>query len=180
MTERIQTRVFNYGNEKESSWPPKYGTASILGDDEGGGVYHIGEDGKLVNGYPPPKNRVFARAPYIITDTIDAHYHHGACQWTESKSGLRQMDDATGTITTGSRLQPNLAPIKRRAAERRKDLHESMHRAVAQLDAGTAPLTEEQRQLCERQNEIVSEALNFDAFNVAGRKKNAKGKKYRR
>lgn len=174
MTEKIVTRPFNYGDEKEGSWPPRFGTG-------GSGVYHIDEKtGQAVKGYPPPRNKVYAKAPYIITDTIDAHYHHGACQWTESKSKLKHMDEASGTITTDKKLPTNTAATKRRIEERHKDIHESMHRAVAQIDAGTAPLTEEVRQLCERQNEIVSKALNMDAFNVAGRKTNAKGKKYRK
>lgn len=174
MSEKIVTKIFNYGDENESSWPPKYGTG-------GSGVYHIDkESGELKEGYPEPEFKPYGQAPYVIQDTIDKYYHPAAETWVESRSKLRQFDDMTGTITTDKKLPGNPSRQRDLEKERRKDLHDSMHKAVAQIDAGTAPLTEETRALCDRQNELMSQRLGFDAFNVAGRKKNAKGKKYRR
>lgn len=129
---------------------------------------------------PPPRVNHYGDAPMVIEDTTDAYYHPGACRWTESKSEIKQFDRACGTITSDKKLAPDPTWANQQKAARRKDARDSLFRAVEQVDAGTAPMTEETRQLCERQNEILSKALNFDAFNVAGRKNNARGKKYRR
>jgi len=171
----IKTKSFNYGNSCEAEWPTRFGTA------EGGYYGYWDEKNKcLVDGPPPPREKKYGDAPYIITDTISDYYHPAALTYIDSKSRLRDVDKACGTITT-DKLQPADKGAKKELDRlRRKDIHESMHKAVAQLDAGTAPLTEEVRSLCDRQNEIVSSALNFDAFNVAGRKKNGKGKRFRR
>lgn len=135
---------------------------------------------KFVEGVPPPQGRIFGQAPYVIQDSITPYYHPAACQVIDSRKALRDVDKACGTITTDKRLPPDPSWAKEQARRRRADLTESLHRAVAAVDSGTAPLTEETRALCDRQNELVSSALNFDAFNVVGRKKNAKGKRFRR
>lgn len=142
--------------------------------------YRDKETGQFIEGFPPRPHNHFGDAPAIITDTIDPYYHPKACITVDSKSALRDLDRACGTITTDKQLPADKSWIEQRTKERHQDMHDCLHRAVAQVDAGTAPLSEETRQLCERQNEITSKALNFDAFNVAGRKKNARGKKYRR
>lgn len=171
----IKTRTFNYGNECESEWPPMFGTC------QGGYYGHWDKEKKcLVEGPPPPREIKYGEAPMIIMDTIPEYYHPAAETYIDSRSKLRQVDKACGTITT-DKLQPADSSYKKELErKRREDIHQSMHKAVAQIDAGTAPLSEETRALCERQNEIVSSALNFDAFNVAGRKKNGKGKRFRK
>lgn len=174
MTEKIVTRPFNYGDDNESEWPPKFG------DRESGHFYYDKETRQTIKGFPPTKIQKFGDAPYIIGDTIDQYFHPGAGMWTDSKSGLRNLDKSTGCITTDKMIPADNSAKKQREAERKKDGHEALHKAVAMIDAGTAPLTEETRAMCERQNEIVSKALNMDAFNVAGRKTNAKGKRFRR
>lgn len=175
MTEKIRTRLFNYGDEKESTWPPLFGTG-------GAGLYHY-RDGKLQEGPPPSNIKKFGEAPFVIQDTIEPHYHHGACRWTDSRSEINQFDKATGCITTDKRqdVAPYLrAREKRLADERKKDINQAMQRAVNDIDYGMAPLSEETKAKCAIQNEIVSDALGFDAFNVAGRKKDPRGKKYRK
>lgn len=175
MSEKIMTKVYRPGNEKESTWPPS------MPQKNNAGVYYWDKaERKLKEGYPPPTERKFGDAPAVITDTIDPYYHPAAEAWTDSKSGLRHLDKATGCITTDKKLAPDSSEQRRLNSHRKKDLHDALHKSVAQIDAGTAPLTEEVRQLCERENERVSKALGFDAFNVAGKKKNARGKKYRR
>lgn len=171
---KITSRSFEYGNEKESEWPPKFPSC------KGGVWYRDKETGEFKEGYPPPTNNKFGDAPYIIGDTIDQYYHPGAGVWTDSKSGLRSLDRATGCITTDKMIPADPSWQKQQREERIKDGHNALHKAVAQIDAGTAPLTEEVRASCERNNELVSSALNMDAFNVAGRKTNAKGKRFRR
>lgn len=142
--------------------------------------YRDKQTGEFKEGFPPPTHAHFGDAPMIIGDTIDKYYHPGACRWTESRAELQMFDNATGTFTTDKKQTPSDTVQKELLRQRRKDMHECIHKSVAQIDAGTSTLKEETRQLCERQNEIISKALNFDAFNVAGRKTNGRGKKYRR
>lgn len=172
MTEKIQTRIFQYGDEKESSWPPRFGTG-------GSGVYHLGKDGKIKKGCPAPEVIPFGKAPYVIQDTIEPYRHPATGRWLESRSALRQEDAATGTITTDKKLAPIPHRQRQLERERRQDGHDALHKAVAQIDAGTAPLTEETKALCEQQNEIIASATGWDTFNVAGKKDNPRGKKYR-
>lgn len=172
----IKTRVFNYGDEKESSWPPLFGTG-------GSGLYHLGEDGKLKEGPPPDKTKRYGEAPFVIQDTIDGFKHAASGEWIESRSKLRDTDRACGTITTDKRQ--DATPYTRAREQRYKrelkaDIHQAMRRAINDLDNGMAPISEETRAKCAVQDEIVSERLGFDAFNVAGRKKDPRGKKYRR
>ena len=171
---KIQTRIFNYGDEKEADWPPPYGSQ------EKGLFYFDKETQKMVRGLPPDPHPKLAEAPYIIQDTIDKYYHPAAEKWVDSRSQLKTIDKVCGTITTDKKLEPDSSWARENKRKRREDLHRSMRKAIAQLDAGTAPLTQEVREKCERQNEIVSEALGLDAFNVAGRKNNAKGKRFRK
>lgn len=170
---KIQTKPFCFGNDKESSWPPLYGSGDKTP------MYWDKESNCLKAGHPPPR-KVFANAPYVITDTIEEYYHPKACVYVDSKSKLRRIDDACGTITTDKKIEPDPSWQNEQRRLRHEDGHKALHKAVAQIDAGTAPLTEEMRAKCEQQNEIVSSALNIDAFNIVGKKNNAKGKKYRR
>lgn len=174
MTEKIRTRVFEHGSDKESTWPSDFGSGGS------GSYYWDSETQTFKKGYPPVKYKTYGKAPYVIQDSIEPYYHPAGEAVVDSRAKLREMDKVCGTITTDKRLAPDPSRQRRQREERRKDGRESLDKAVALIDSGNAPLTEETRALCERQNEIVSKALNFDAFNVAGRKSNGKGKKYRR
>lgn len=174
MSEKIQTKIFNYGDACEA------GCISDFGTRDSGNFYWDKEQQKFIKGFPPPRVEKFGEAPYIITDTIDPYYHPAAEAWTDSKSKINMFDNATGSITTDKPIPGNKNYTERIQRERREDAKRSLRKAVAQVDSGNAPLTEEQRALCTRQNEIVSSALNFDAFNVVGKKNDKRGKKYRR
>ena len=175
MSQKIQTKPMIRGHENESSWPSEFGTAQS-------GRYHWDPETKTFKpGSKPTGIKQYAKAPYVISDTINQPFRHAASgELIESRSQLKATDKACGTITSGEPLPP--APNRR--AERKKlidaDRKAAQLKAVAAIDNGTAPLTEETRALCERQNEILSNALNFDAFNVAGRKSNGKGKRFRK
>lgn len=145
--------------------------------------YYFDEESlKFVEGYPPAKVKTYAQAPMFISDTIKPYYHPAAQKVTDSRSELAALDKAHRTITTDKPLEASTFSNFRKENERKRraDARESLLKAVAQVDNGTAPLSEETRAKCARQNEIVSKALNFDAFNVAGNKRNKKGKKYGR
>lgn len=171
---KIQTRVFEYGNEKEADWPPMFGNRKS-------GVSHWDPiKKKMVEGYPPRKEPVFGKAPMVIQDSMDAERHPMTGETVDSRARWRRIDRENGLVTTDRHEPASDAPIRKRDAEIRKDRSRALRKAVAAIDNNMAPINEETRVLCERQNEIVSKALNFDAFNVVGRKKNARGKKHRR
>jgi|694.fasta_scaffold02764_21 hypothetical protein len=174
--QKIQTRVFQYGDPKESTWPPMFGKG-------GSGLYHRGEDGKFHEGPPPPRFEKFGEAPYVIQDTIAPYRHPSTGEVIESRARLNATDRACGTFTTDKKQDcTDIRKSRERqlAVERKKDIHEAMRKAVAAVDSGNAPLSEETRHRCEVQNRIVSDALGFDAFNVCGKKDDRRGKKYRK
>jgi hypothetical protein len=172
--EKIVTRTFQYGDEKESSWPPKYGSR------DAGSFYWDKETQTFKRGYPPNPNPKHGTSAAIIMDTIDPYYHPASCTVVESRSRLKMIDKACGTITTDKPIPADPSWQKEREAALKKDRHEALHKAVAQLDAGTAPLSEETREMCRIRNETVSRALGIDAFNAAGRINDPRGKRYKR
>jgi len=146
-----------------------------------GKVYHYDKAlGKVVEGYPVPQHDYFGDAPIFISDTIQPYRHPATGQWTDSRSTLRAIDKATGTITTDKKLAPDSSKARREEERRRQDWKRCMREAVRMVDDGTAPMSEETKALCRRQNEIISAATGMDAFNVAGRKRDARGKRYRK
>lgn len=170
---KIQTRTFQYGNEKESEWPPKYGTG------ESGSFYWDPETRKFIKGHPPLKIKQYGQAPYIITDEMQPYYHPKAQMVVDSKSRLRQIDEALGTITTDRYQSPDPSWQKEQERIRRADAKEALHKSVAQVDAGCAPLSEETRAKCAITNDIVSKALGIDAFNAVGVINDPRGKRYK-
>lgn len=173
MSEKIQTRLFNFGDENEGTWPPRYPSGEK-------GLFHVDRDtGQVLPGPPPPRNIRFGEAPYIIQDSMEPYRHPATGQVIDSKSALRQTDKACGTITTDKKLPPDPTWHKEQERKRHEDIREAMRKSIAQIDGGTAPLTEEVRELCAQQNEIVSKATGWDAYNVAGRKKDVRGKRFR-
>lgn len=171
---KIQTKSFRFGDEKESDWPPRYGTG------EHGSFYWDSETRTFKKGVPPLRIKQYGAAPAIIFDSIEPYYHPAACVMVDSKSKLEQIDKACGTITTDKKLPPDPSEAKQRKARRSADLRECLHKAVAQIDNGTAKLTEQQRAVCQIENERISSALGFDAFNVVGRKNDPRGKRWKR
>ncbi len=172
MSNKIVTKIFNYGNEKEASWPSEFGDGER-------GVFHV-KDGKCKRGYPESKVVKYGEAPMYISDDTEPYYHPVAKQWTNSKSALRQMDKATGTITTDKVQQGDKSVDKELYLKRKADIRESIQKAVAAIDSGNAPLTEEQRALCAATNERISNVAGIDAFNAMGRISDARGKRYKR
>lgn len=173
--ERIVTKIFNYGNEDESKWPPKYGTGG------GSGVFYYDKETRTMKeGYPPNQNKKYGEAPYIILDEMEPYRHPATGQVLTSKKALAETDKACGTFTTDKQQITDGSVQRARKKARAEDSKKALLKAVAMVDSGTAPLSEETRALCDIQNEIVSSALNMDAFNVVGRKNNGKGKRFRR
>lgn len=171
---KIQSRIHQYGNEKESKWPPQYGTGEH-------GVFYWDSDTKeFKEGRPPLKIKRYGQAPFVITDTIEPYYHPGVCKTTSSRKELQEFDRATGTITTDKMIPANPSRFKENKRRRHEDVIASTRKAIADLDNGTAKLTEEQRAACQLRNETIAAAIpDFDPFNAAGRISNEKGRRYK-
>lgn len=174
MTEKIKSRWINRGDDCESEWPP------LMPSGAKGLFYWDNEAKMLKEGLPPTKIQKFGEAPYIIGDSIEPYYHPAAEKIISSRSELKQVDKACGTITTDKLIPADKSYTEKYKKKRDADIKESILKSVAKIDNNEAPLSEETKALCNIQNRIVSEALNFDAFNVAGRKNDRRGKKYRR
>jgi hypothetical protein len=165
MTEKIRTRTFQYGNEKESSWPPTFGTAA----GKGFVGYWDEEAQEFKEGYPPPRVQPFGQAPMYFSDVMEEQRHPKTGEPVTSRSRWQAIDKATGCITTG----PNESPSIKRKRDPKAEDAEMIHRikkAAAMIDAGTAPLSERTRERCKQQNELISNTLGMDAANVLGRK----------
>lgn len=129
-------------------------------------IYYIDEEtGELKEGYPESKINCFGTAPMFISDSMTPYYHPAAEIYVDSKKRLKEIDMVCGTITT-DKLQSNPSAVKKRIKERHEDIHKSMHKAVAQLKNGTAPLSEETRELCKKKNQQIKSIMGFDAQNV--------------
>jgi hypothetical protein len=91
----IKSKIHNYGNEKESTWPSQFGTGEK-------GVFHI-EDGECKEGYPEPKFERFGTPPMVIFDSMPATYHEAAGRVIESRKEWELTDKQLGTITFSSK-----------------------------------------------------------------------------
>lgn len=171
---KLTGRVIRRGDANESTWPPDFGTLDAT-------PMHVNrETGKVEKGYPKQVKK-FGKAPAIVTDGIPAYYHPGACRVTESRSELKAFDNACGTITTDKFQEAPQTRQREIVRQREKDQHEALHKAVAQLENGTAPLTEETRQLCSKKNEIIASACpGLDPFNAVGRITDERGHRFKR
>lgn len=120
----IRSKVHQYGNEKESSWPSQFGTGEK-------GVFHL-DNGEVKEGYPPQRHEKFGTPPLVIFDSMPETYHNGACRPVESRKEWERLDKECGTITFGSKesAKPALSEEKKeqmRREEARKDFVEAMH-----------------------------------------------------
>lgn len=173
---KIQTKTFNYGNEKESAWPPKYGT------NEGRGYhgYFDSERGEFVEGDPPSRTANRGKAPMFISDTMPETRHPGTGEVVDSRSRWQAIDKKNGWVTTGSKEDTGTTKRHRDIKAEDADMIGRIKRAVNDIDNGTAPLSEKFREQAKRQDELISSHLGFDAGNVLGRRRNGRTKRYSR
>lgn len=181
MAEKIQTKPFQH-SKNEGSWPPLFGDRydPETGEIKGKGHICYVKDGELHEG-PPPRPEVHDRAPYVIQDSIEPYYHPGICRVVDTRSGLRDADNACGTITTDKLIPGNKNATLQRQKELKEDRTKALHKAVADVDSGNAPLSEETRAICKQQNEILAAALpGLDPWNAAGHRSDKRGKRYKK
>lgn len=123
MTSGIKSKIFNYGDEKESSWPPRFGT-----NDNKGGVFYIGDDGKIKEGYPPERNPKLAEAPQVIFDSIKPTYHEGACRVIETRKEWELADKQHNTLTFSS-LEESKRHVAKGAFNEKKEYKADIQQA---------------------------------------------------
>lgn len=137
---------------------------------------------KLIEGFPPNPNPQFGQAPVVIGDSMDKYYHPRAERFVESRSELRALDAMHGTITSDKKIDASTFSTyqKDKKAARQKLGRQSLDDAVAQIDGGRRQFTEAEKAFHQKNNEQISQAYGIDAFNVAGKKNDKRGKKYRK
>ena len=135
------------------------------------------KEGCLKEGYPPPAVEFprYGEAPLYISDEMRPCRHPMTGQVIESRKAWAQTNKATGCIDCSEPIHKK----ERSKEEKDKDWMQAMEKAIAQVDSGTAPLSEAQREACKRHNEAVSKEYGIDANNILGRK-NTSGKKRHR
>lgn len=147
----IRSRVHNYGHEKESSWPPRFGTRDKTP------MYIDRNTGELKPGYPPPRE-VHDTAPMVIFDSIKEEYHQGVGRKIDSRSEWARADEEAGTLTFGGKEEaaPKVDKANKAKAERverRKAIRESVQRWQEQPDEMKQLLRkrrEEQREIAKK------------------------------
>lgn len=146
---KIQTKTFNYGNEKESSWPPKYPKKATKR-----GTFHIDKKtGELTEGPPPIPSyiQIFGKAPAIQVDSMPLTSHPANGQPVESKSQFKRIMKAHGyEDRTGAKAVADNKPRLKQVSD--DDYVKEVKIAREQVQAGTAPLTEYDKQVCKEMN----------------------------
>lgn len=141
-------------------------------------VYYFDKETQtLVEGYPPDKFPKYGEAPFVIQDSMSPYYHPASCTWVDSKSALRDIDRACGTVTSDKKIPPNKYREQYLKEERKKDMHNAIRKAVNDIDNNMAPLTEDVKEKCRQENERISRLTGLDAFNVAGKKNGRRNKR---
>lgn len=128
------------------------------------------ETQKFIEGYPPDPNPKFGVAPMFFSDEMPRMRHPKTGEVIDSRSRWRRVDKANGCITTSPTEKINRRPRKD-YRQKSDEMMAAINKTIAQIDSGTAPMSEETRERCRQQNDLMSSALNFDAHNVLGRKK---------
>lgn len=124
MTEKIQTKIFESGDEKESTWPPRFGT-----NDRKGGVFHVDkETGELKEGYPQSdRGLAVVDHHYISDDMPPTRNPLNPREIYTSKSKLRQKYKEAGAEEIGTAYENGYRPekaLEERTRQFERNLHE--------------------------------------------------------
>lgn len=150
---KIQTRLFNYGNEKESAWPPQF-------PDEGNAGRHFfydKEQKKVVEGYPLPEG--VNSSAFVQQDTMEPTQHMKDGKWYTSKREFRKTTRRYGCEEIGDQIDWRNKPTKDPKQEQK--LEEAVGRAYYQVRDGMAPLSEFDKERCKIINRNIREH-NYD------------------
>jgi hypothetical protein len=149
----IKTRSFQYGSDKEASWPPQFPERSkgLVG-------YIDPETKEFCEGYPPNRNNRFGEAPMVIFDSMPKTYHEGACREVESRAEWNRLDEQTGSLTFGSTAEPR-KHIEKGTKEQMKALRDDRRRAskeaLQKVRANPREINQKLQKEAERQAKIA-------------------------
>lgn len=147
---KIQSKVHNYGNEKESSWPPRFPKKRNFGR-----FYWDKETQEFKEGNPPNTNNHFGDAPQVIFDSID-RYHETACRKIESREEWNRVDKETGQLTFSSREE-----VARHVAKGKKEQEEAVKKDRHQASrASSAVWKSDPRQAKQKLNKQAERQLD--------------------
>lgn len=155
MTEEIRSKIFNYGNEKESSWPPRFGKG-------GAGRFHLDKTtGELKEGNPPPEFEKFGTAPIAIMDSMPKTYHEAAGREVESRQEWERLDKEHNTLTFGSMEEPKRHTEKgvtRERLEMKKDRRNSALTAMQAYRENPEEIRQKREKEGEKQMQVLKKA----------------------
>lgn len=165
MTNRIVSKV----PDKEGDnfcWP--FGDGQPMGEK---GFFFTTKDGSLTKVPPEPCHNVFGRSAYIVGDTIEAYQHPATGQVVESRSQLRAIDSATGTITTDKYQKPD--PSKQQQIRKQKlaDTRENLLASMELVKSGNTPFTEDQKAEFRARDKQIDQTLGVELFTKIGKKR---------
>lgn len=127
MSQKIQSKIHNYGSKNESSWPPKYPPKSNAGR-----FYWDKEAQEFKEGNPPNPNNQFGTAPMVIFDSMPPQFHEGACRTIESRKEWELENKAHGMATFSS--MEAAKPKRNEQAEKKKKKEEYRRASIAAME----------------------------------------------
>ncbi len=153
---KIKSKIFEYGNEKESSWPPKYPAKRTRG------VFHVDQDTKeLTPGYPKSKNKKYGVAPMAIFDSMPPTYHEGACRLVESRAEWERLDRETGSLTFGSMDEPRRYAAEGSKKEQKaikQDRRRAAEEALKMVRANPKEINQKWNKHAEKQKDLAKKS----------------------
>lgn len=129
----IKSKIHTYGDEKESSWPPR-----LPSKNNSGSFYWERDKQEFVEGRPPNPNNQFGVAPIAIFDSMPATYHEGAKRLVESRQEWDRLDKETGCLTFSSLKEPKKYAEKGKndyEKELKKDRRKATEEAIKMVRA---------------------------------------------
>lgn len=124
MSQKITSRIHNYGDPCESEWPSRFGTGEK-------GIFHFNHNkGETVGGVPENPNNHFETPPMAIFDTIRGQYHPDVGRVLDSRSEWQRADAAHGRITFGSTEEVRRTTTERVRQEQREMAEDRRNAAI--------------------------------------------------
>jgi hypothetical protein len=106
-----------------------------------------------------------------ISDEMEPQYHERARRMIDSRSAWRKADKDTGAITlspnewTAPGMQADIV-IKDEQKELVEDRRQASRRAMEAYERNESPLTDDQKELCKKQDEAMSHKLGYDVEKI--------------
>ena len=156
MVDKIQSKVFNYGNEKEASWLPPFPDKN-----NSGCFYWDKETQTFREGRPPNPNPQLGVAPMVITDSMQPTYHEGAGRLVESRQEWDRLDKETGCLTFGSIKEPRKLmdqAVKETKKELKQDRRKASVEALRMVRSNPREIRQKLNKQAEKQAEVAKKS----------------------